>query len=368
MREYLSLTYHPLEYLGLLAVQHLSMVDYVYFTWFVCLLLLIPVLRTKTFFDGPLIYFWFYCIFSAFLPIHVWNRSVPMQSMIEKEQTAIMAFIAILLLLLRTPIKEKTLLTILRRTFYTAFIASIVTLPFGRAFISGLVPNKALNAILLAGLIPYADDPIWMILAGLFIIFFSHSSCALLALLFLLVPVLLKDKHKKEILLAILIVTIMGLIFVPDLFESGGRFEAYRIFFHKPVFTKNGSVFEELSFWDFLLGRGPGSFIHESVKIQQMLGYRLNTGYFMWLHSDPLQLLYEYGSVGVGIVGAWIYLIFKRAKIKQILSLSALVGGSIFYYPFHQPLHLALVFLNLKLIYDSLHGDDTHTQPHLRSM
>jgi hypothetical protein len=82
-----------------------------------------------------------------------------------------------------------------------------------------------------------------------------------------------------------------------------------------------------MDFWkasgarNMLLGVGPGSFAWCSMIVDHFKGEA-----FFYMHNDWLQILFEYGWVGLGLAG-WVFIdAFKTSRIRPIL-LSAAVFG-----------------------------------------
>lgn len=219
-------------------------------------------------------------------------------------------------------------------------------LPWREPFVSGLVSNKGLNAILNVALLPFLLTATkswsfnWLLaVLSTLTIFLSGSRSAYLSLGTLLFFKI--ESRMKYLVLPFVVVTCLA--FSPHPFQYKDRLGNYQFFFRS--FTTS----------DVIFGRGPGSFFPFSSYEQIHYGHGIihgkpmqGDGLAVWMHSDPLQVIYEYGVVGVVLITPAIVWSFLYAGVGTA-SLMALYAGGLFYYPWHQALHLIVIFLLFKI-------------------
>lgn len=115
----------------------------------------------------------------------------------------------------------------------------------------------------------------------------------------------------------------------PNLFDSAGRFEAYRLFMMHWLRNAN-----------FFTGFGPGSFSVIAPGVQMENGFMVSDTYahfWLQLHSDWLQVLYEYGFVGLlfalGIFSFAFLSFFKNREHGLLASLVGFGSSCLFNFP-----------------------------------
>lgn len=141
---------------------------------------------------------------------------------------------------------------------------------------------------------------------------------------------------KKEVFLklCLIFVAIVSIGFLSEgveLFDSGGRLSAYSVF---------------LSHWqanyNTILGAGPGSFRILSYGISKLYNFMPIPGqndvwYWERLHSEYLQVLFEYGWVGLILLLAALselsYRLFKAKEPRLFALLMAVASSAIFNFP-----------------------------------
>lgn len=311
--------------------------DYISFSWMVALLLLTPLLRTKTLADYVIIPSWCY---AAYMSCSQWVYNtfpVRVRMTINYEQMFFMALLAGFALLIKQEIPKDKIRKWLGIVGVVNIFLSIVSIAFDHEFVSGLVPNKSMNGIFNVMLMPYSCMILgvfgWVVN---FVLLFTYKSSTAFLTFFCVwlftIPWTLFNG---------VVLSLVGLVsskFIPYLTYDGGRFTGYRFYFQR------------FQFWDWLIGMGPSSFFAIGTYMHHKLGLPGGPWYWVYLHSDPLQVLFEYGTLGFFLVGAMLWMLYKQAEELEKLSLVAIVSGGLFYYPAHFPTHLIVIFLVLKLI------------------
>jgi len=116
-----------------------------------------------------------------------------------------------------------------------------------------------------------------------------------------------------------------------SLFHSARRFEAYRVFM--------GWWWEYGDIW---IGLGQGSFYTMGPFIQRLTDFNLGAqSNWIWMHSDWLQLIFEQGFIGFGLVVILFGVTLKAAWRCPFLfgSVLAYGGMALFNFPVHYALH-----------------------------
>lgn len=329
-----------------------------YLDWmeFAFLLCLTPLLRIKNKLDIWVIYAWvyttwissFYLFYSDYKPKFVVG--------IWEQQYRFLVLLLLFVLFMKAKINTHKLRNALGYVGIFNYILTIALYFLHEPWITGLIPNKGLNGILNIMLFPYAisispfSNPYrpWFLLPVFLLpicTYFSHSSCAVLAFVTLGIGYLLTSYNPKKWLYASVFcfgVIAAAYFLVPGLLDPGDRFTRYHQFFSG--FTPR----------DWLIGRGTSSFLGFSASLQKATA-QLNVEpyYYSYMHSDPLQYIYEFGAIGLVpllISGIWV---FKHAQRREFLVLVSAIAGGLFYYPFRQYPHLLIFLIVLKTIVDN---------------
>lgn len=318
----------------------------------VCLLLLIPFLRTKTPLDWFIIYAYIYAVISVQAPF---NRSYQTMSLLvgtESEQRLFLAILLTFVVLMKSNLSSEKIYSFLGWLGVVSITLSIIAVPFSeflpntfthKAFISGLVPNKAMNGIFNCMLMPFVLNK-WpkkkalTIVTVLLLTILSRSSAALLSFTAAFAVTVLPQYRLTFIPILGILFLAVGSIFTKDFLYAGGRFDAYKLFLSSMGWT------------EYLVGFGPSSFLTRSVYVQGRGTIEAPTQFWLYMHSDPLQFVFEFGALPVITIVAAIYYLYKNSGVYEKMSLTAMVAGSLIYYPFHQAPHLLVFFLTTKLV------------------
>lgn len=324
--------------------------DYISMGWGLLFLCITPFLISKSPYDVFLVFSWISTLVFLNLPMH--HLTVPLQISCELQQVLFLVTILSFVALLKAKIKNETLYKILGWIGFInlAFTAISWFLPGvdGGRFIYGLISNKAMNGILNLMLWPYMvrmkDRISAFSLLNLPLLFTYHSSSAWASFVaiatFCIFNFVLENKIKMSVF-GFSILSAVGFFAKEDLFNGTTRWDGYRFFF------------SQLSKRDWVIGYGPASFFTMSIYFQEHFKFQTPSqmyGYYLWLHSDPLQLIWEMGLVSIPFILWTIYKVFRVAGFYEKTALIAILVGSAFYYPFHYPIHLIALFLVLKIV------------------
>ena len=300
---------------------------------------------------------WVYAGIASKCPIPWTSYSRNVNIAVENNQNELLCLILILVLLLNSKFNPTKFLSVFG---YVALILSFLALPFQfekttyllakycnfhlpARWISGIVINKSMNAILNASLLYFIYSPVTVVITVI-VVMFSKSSCAYLALIgSMMYNHFGLNWMRRGRLLSwgwVVFPLIFGLYLVDkDIFWAGQRWEGYRFFF------------SDFTLKDWLIGKGPATFWAISTYRQAHESFQLDNGYYFFMHSDILQYLFEYGIFG------FIFLIaavpFKKLNkpTPSNSSFVALFLGGVFYYPFHFSVHLLVLFMVVSILY-----------------
>lgn len=210
------------------------------------------------------------------------------------------------------------------------------------------IPNTAMNASLNLVLLPFS---IWLIPEAwpitLFLVLIltltAKSSTAFLCMLLMFYAMIHQSEAYKKVKIMIyiisgLVASLLAYRYMPGFLNGGNRFDSYKLFFL------------DFTFKDWIIGKGPGSFQEWSALIQYAYDFKLGDGFNLFMHSDPLQLIWEMGSIGFILAMVPVYHLLKKAEFPVFLSLVAFFVSSFLYYPFHVSVPLVVFFLLVKLV------------------
>lgn len=305
-----------------------------------------------------------YAVIAAFTPFHVEYPSIKLQVVTQGHQHMLIAMILGFILIMKSKLSSVTIEKFLG---WFGVVNVLCTLAFrfvpwtylsDRGYVdrsmlgSVFVPNTAMNAILNVALIPFmmrlkASTDFWWALIVVVLVLTSGSSVAYLSLFAMLavyLGYLFEETGKRAGAIPIVIAGgIFGLVLGAKIdggfYNDGGRFAGYKMYF------------QDSNLRDWLLGHGPASFQEWGALIQYAYDSKASEyGFQLWMHSDPLQFIWEYGALFLPLLFVSVWGVFKKADSSVLLSLVALLAGSLLYYPFHQAPHLITIFLLLKIV------------------
>lgn len=213
------------------------------------------------------------------------------------------------------------------------------SIPFKRV---GFAGNASMNGCLIAVTFPFVWSSLkerWRILAlaAFVAILATGTSVPIGALCVVLLTLFLTSRRRVLIALSVCLTipVIAYAIQGPEFFSPSGRFSMWRVF---------------MEWWwyatDHLFGAGAGVSTVLLPSIQNARG--MNGNFFMWFHSDPLQVLFEQGAIGaVTLFVAFVGVVWKSRRDRALLaSVLGFAAASVFNYPTHLAPH-ALVGISL---------------------
>ncbi len=209
--------------------------------------------------------------------------------------------------------------------------------------ISGFLEQGGMSGCLLAVGAPFLGvfRKKWMIVSAwtvtsiaILILLKENESSNSIGVFVVTVATLLLYKYWGRVsrawLLGLTSVSVAGLGLVslklnPLLFSDSTRFEIYRVMMG--WWWKDGSI---------LFGKGYGSFILYGPWIQVHQKFSLQA-YFIWMHSDWIQILFESGIVGLALSVAVTCQILYRARhrVELLVSIVAFIATMVFQFPWH---------------------------------
>lgn len=355
------------------------MFDYISFYRFLGLILLTPLLRTRKYLDIYILPLYVYAVVSSNFPYHPNKIPIPMLVGMEGQQNLFIAMLLGFVLLIKSNLDSRKIYTwlgiagIVNVVFYLLFYPIVkphipmmpaFLMPVMYAFkglklneaswaidweISSLIPNRSMAGVLNLALLPFSlgvfknnKFALLFILLSLGLIPTYKSTSVLMAASLMLVCVMYHAKDNLVLSNLILFIALIAAIpLVPDLFQDGLRFTLYKLFF-------SGFTWKE-----WLMGKGPATFMAWGPVIQHKARISIENGYWIYMHSDILQHVFENGLALTGLMFVSGINLLMRANVAQRLSLSAIIGASIFYYPFRFGAHLIVMALILKCVIDN---------------
>lgn len=185
--------------------------------------------------------------------------------------------------------------------------------------IPGLMLAGSFNSALAALTIPFI--PWWAALVVIGTVLTHHASTALMVIAAQLFAFALKTKRAR-LPLALALPVLVGIAY---LHQHGAWFDSTERLVHWK---------EYMSFWLkeprwIAIGVGPGSFIWTSAMIDHFSG-----PIFMQMHNDWLQILWELGAVGLGLV-LWVFVSATRSAWDSVESLAGIFGCAAFGLTYH---------------------------------
>lgn len=145
---------------------------------------------------------------------------------------------------------------------------------------------------------------------------------------FLVGGIALQLRTPKRLVVALGVAAILllaGYLLDPELFSSQGRTEAWSIFME--TWSKTFPV---------LFGSGPGTFSSLAIETQLEKNYMVGQ-YYLYLHNEWLQILYETGLIGLVLVSSLfalsLYKSFKRSDHYCFAALLSFGSGCFLVFP-----------------------------------
>lgn len=322
---------------------------------FLFILFFIPFLQTIWWLDVWVVYAWIYAAMTSKLIWFYSDLKNSLQVKLEVDQNMFLLVLALFSLFIKKKVSTNSIAKILAITGVVNLIFSIVALPFDDQFTSGLIPNKAMNSIFNTMLLPYTFSLIggWATILVIITAVLAKSVTALVSLLCMGVTwIYLSNETRK--------------IYQSGLLAFGCALSA--IFFNSRVWGPHERLriwkesFHLFSIDEWIVGHGPSSFQVLSVYAQGAGRGVYDTFFDMYMHSDPLQYLYEYGVIGLLPLSIGIYYLIKYAQRREILAMAGLLGGCLFYYPMHFYPHLLVFFCIVKIVVN------TYLETNVRSL
>lgn len=327
--------------------------DYLSFWTLVTLCLFTPLLHTRWWIDVFLIPAYLYAVIASF---YQWYYPYPTAKLMVTTQGHQHFFIALCFLFVLLMKADVPSIKLKKCLGYLGLLNLIMTaiLHFTHGTSWGLtsyymgsplIPNSAMNAAVNVALLPFMCDlgiqfELPAILAVGFMTSRSSSSTAWLSLFTMGMAFVWRTYIPKSLMFipAGVVFLVSGKFFIGNFYEDGGRFESYRFFF------------SDFGVKEWLIGHGPASFMEWSAYLQFTKDFWARHEFSLWMHSDPLQLVWEMGALSAIPVLIMIYGFMKRADDATFLSLSAMLAMSVLYYPFHTPIPLTILFCLAKLV------------------
>lgn len=208
---------------------------------------------------------------------------------------------------------------------------------------NGLMSAPSFNTALIAMYLPFA--PLWLIIASLITIVFHHGTIAV-AIVFSygLVQILKTPRSAKFVSIAIVIFSYSAALLARDQWGNIG--------FLMGMPERLAKYKEYLSIWvgcwqTIIFGTGAGSFMWLSLMRDKFAGTL-----YLCMHSDWLQILFEYGVIGAGLAIAVFISTLKKCWNNDKL-LMGVVGGAVCmvgYHPWRFAPTMFLMLLILKIV------------------
>lgn len=184
----------------------------------------------------------------------------------------------------------------------------------------GLLNQSSFNLAFCAASIPFL--PLWFVPVVIGTSLFNHGSTALLIMGAQALGYFLTQPRRYATALAVVVPILVVSAWQNSgvLFDGGERLTKYR---------------QALAYWSetpkrILFGEGPGSYLWTSIGLDDF-----KAPLFLHLHSDWLQVLFEYGLIGLVLVLGF-YLHYARQSFKYPARFAAILGIGAFaltYYP-----------------------------------
>lgn len=330
--------------------------DYIFLNWFIGLALcLIPITLciAKTL-SWPIAlffnYFTTYVVYQTLCSFNILSQ-LPLPNRIPLFLAAAVSYVCFVAICLGLMLLSDDFLKNLPKAlpFYTLInsLYVIINWSMGSKFtnsmgFSGFLDYSGMNGVLIAiTAMPsvvtltknHKDKLSWaVVLSSLGAIYLSRGSIPYGVLFCGGLGILLHKRVRVPWKLCSLILVPVAIAFLSEgkeLFDSGQRFAAYKLFMTH--WWQSGFIFT---------GFGPSSFQILSRGIQKGANFMVQGDQiwvWLWMHSDWLQTLFELGVIGltlvIGIALQTFYKLFKSNDTTTFAIASALASSAIFDYP-----------------------------------
>lgn len=212
----------------------------------------------------------------------------------------------------------------------------------------GLMSWTSLSTAFIALALPFTAWPIQI--AGVATIAFHHGSTALLILAAQLVALALRKKVLRPVLFFIPVLAVIAYAHSNGPILDGGE----RLFHYAKFMTLWAQDWRTIVF-----GTGAGTFTWISLKVDNFKG-----DLFLQMHSDWLQIAFEYGLIGVGFALSIFWLATKKAW-NNIQALCGAWGAAAFMITYHPLRHFPSAFVIALIVKETcvqLTGTDSSTR------
>lgn len=211
--------------------------------------------------------------------------------------------------------------TVLSRLFIGHYIYTLLTYVFFDAFY-GFNGNYGMNSGLMVILSCFG--PLWWTLASIPFVIHSEASSPLLVLGVVLVCRLWKYRHSKEVIPGLALAAATFVYFNPEYLNDSARFKNWKLYMEY-FFRANREV----------LGMGAEVFKSFGPYLQTVHGEKHE--YLLWAHNEYLEILFNYGFVGVTLVVSTvlggIYFAYRRRNMAVVYGLLGMSAMAITNYP-----------------------------------
>lgn len=325
--------------------------DYLVLYYTVGFLALLPLLQLK---KEPYTYLGYLLVTSAiagFIPYLGITPVARMQIARDTCRNEFMVLLLCLIVLIKSKASSELIHKILAWFGVFSLLVAIGSHLFGGEAFNGLTLNPRMHGILNVALIPFAQtlSSSWMFLSiiiNLLLLYKCESSATYLSFFAIVFVLVVKTEMslKRKVLftsLGSIVFLITGELLINRFFDDASRFNTYKFFFS-----------ESHNWQSILFGKGPASFFANSIEMQRRLKYFSDDSVlhaWVWMHSDPLQYLYEFGLVGIAFITKILIWVSKRLTVAESCCAASLLAGCLLHYPFHYPPHLFVIFCLLKL-------------------
>lgn len=308
-----------------------------------------------------------YTILQTYLNIAWLETALPYSEkviigLIHHHQVALIVLLLFTFLMSVVTVNEKWMSYLCCLNIALTSIFWFFPLPINMKWLSGLAVNPSMNGSITAMTWPFLfllkESLLILPLAalGIVLIFASKSTTPVLAFLAIIfLPFALRAGKKAKLIAAGLLTGSIAaaIAFIPNFIHPYDRMQQYMFFwrlwrerFNAFVGSGNGSFY----IW------GPLSQKLNLVETDRFFdklfnGIHIPRGatahwYYLWLHSDIYQTLFELGIIGLSLWSVAVFYILKSLYHSNNRAwLSAAIGWLItatFYYPLHYPVHLAI--------------------------